>query len=160
MSGRRVIAIYIFLYMAFATWRVFYNLYMDEEGFSGTEIGIINAVFQSSLFIIVPFWGIIADKRGIRPTLRISLFVTGILIFFLGNVLSLWALIIYILVLALFHHPLGPLIDALAVQISQKSSRYNYGNLRLWGSLGWGVASILVTQPHGQPCKVVEGIGS
>jgi MFS transporter, PPP family, 3-phenylpropionic acid transporter len=143
MTGIRIKAIYLSLYMAFATWRVFYNVYLDRNGFSGTEIGIINALIQASLVIFVPVWGIIADKRGIRPTLRIAVLLSAILIFFLGDILSLRWLIFYMLLLTVFHHPLGPLVDALAVQFAKpEPKRYNYGNLRLWGSLGWAVASV------------------
>lgn len=130
------------MYMAFATWRVFYNVYLDENHFSGAQIGIINALIQVTLFIIVPIWGVIADKKGIRPTLRLTLFCSGFFLLFLGNILNFWTLTAYMLLLTLFHHPLGPLIDALAVQVSEKSEKHNYGNLRLWGSFGWAVASL------------------
>jgi PPP family 3-phenylpropionic acid transporter len=128
--------------MAFATWRVFYNVYLEEHSFSGIQIGIINALIQATIFIVVPVWGVIADRKGIRPTMRFALFFTGIIMLGLGNVLHFGWLIFYIIVLLLFHHPLGPLIDALSVQFSESSPGYNYGNLRLWGSFGWAVASI------------------
>jgi PPP family 3-phenylpropionic acid transporter len=144
MSGTRVKAIYLSLYMAFATWRVFYNVYLDDNGFTGTQIGIINALIQATVVLIVPLWGIIADKRGIRPTLRVAVIMAAILLFFLGDVLSFQWLLLYMFLLTLFHHPLGPLTDALAVQLSKSEpQKYNYGNLRLWGSLGWAIASIL-----------------
>ena len=77
MTGRKVISIYFILYMGFASWRVFYNVYLDDNGFSGTQIGVINALIQASLFVVVPIWGYIADKRGIRPTLRIAVFASA-----------------------------------------------------------------------------------
>ena len=143
MTGRKVISIYFILYMGFASWRVFYNVYLEENDFSGTQIGIINALIQASLFVVVPIWGYIADKRGIRPTLRIAVFASAVLLLGLGYVINFWWLIAYIFLLTLFHHPLGPLIDALAVQFSQSDKKYNYGNMRLWGSFGWAVASII-----------------
>lgn len=144
MTGIRVKAIYLCLFMAFATWRVFYNVYLDEHGFSGTEIGIINALIQATIVIFVPLWGVFADKRGVRFTLRITVLLSAVLFFFLGDILIFKWLVFYILILTVFHHPLGPLTDALAVQLSRtKPERYNYGNLRLWGSLGWAIASLL-----------------
>jgi MFS transporter, PPP family, 3-phenylpropionic acid transporter len=142
MSGNRLKALYIFLYMAFATWRVYYNVYLDEQHFTGVQIGIINALIQALIFIVVPVWGIIADKRGIRPTLRFGVLITGLLLLFLGNILNFWVLMVYIVVLTVFYHPLGPLTDALAVQFSQKDEKLNYGKFRMWGSLGWAIASI------------------
>ena len=94
MSGNRVKAIYVVIYMAFATWRVFYNVYLEEHGFTGAKIGVINALIQATVFVIVPIWGVIADKKGIRPTLRITLFISGLFLLFLGNVLNFWTLII------------------------------------------------------------------
>ncbi len=143
MTGARVKTLYFILYLGFATWRVFYNIYLEENNFSGTQIGVINALIQATIFVIVPIWGYIADKKGIRPTLRIAVFITAILLMGLGNILDFWWLIAYIFILTLFHHPLAPLIDALAVQFSQTNSRYYYGNLRLWGSFGWAVASVI-----------------
>lgn len=144
MSGGRVKAIYVLVYMAFASWRVYYNVYLEEHDFSGVEIGTLNALIQATLFVIVPVWGVIADRRGIRPSLRMAIFVSGILLLYIGNVLSFWVLLIYIFLLTLFHHPIGPLIDALAVQVTQQSDKHNYGGLRLWGSLGWAIASIIL----------------
>jgi len=143
MTGFRVKAIYILLYMGFAIWKVYYNVYLDENDFTGAQIGVINALIQAMVVFIVPLWGVVADKRGIRPILRLAVFVSAILIAILGHVLNFWWLLIYILFLTFFIHPLGPLTDALAVEYTKVNPKYNYGNLRLWGSFGWGLASIL-----------------
>jgi MFS transporter, PPP family, 3-phenylpropionic acid transporter len=143
MTGVKVKAIYIILYMAFASWRVFYNVYLEDHQFTGVEIGIINALIQATLFIVVPVWGIIADKRGIRPSLRIAVIGSALILFGLAYVLNFWLLLFIILLLTLFHHPIGPLTDALAIQFSESNKKYNYGNLRMWGSFGWAVTSII-----------------
>jgi PPP family 3-phenylpropionic acid transporter len=143
MTGIKVKSIYFVLYMAFASWRVFYNVYLEQHQFTGVQIGVINALIQASLFIVVPVWGIIADKRGIRPSLRIAVISSAVVLFILAYVLNFWVLIFVVILLMLFHHPLGPLADALAVQFSESDIRYNYGNMRMWGSLGWAVASII-----------------
>jgi PPP family 3-phenylpropionic acid transporter len=143
MTGGKVRAIYVILYMAFATWRVYYNVYLEENQFTGVQIGIINALIQSTLFIVVPIWGVIADKRGIRPSLRIAVTVSALILISLAYILNFWVLIFVILLLTLFHHSLGPLTDALAIKFAQTDGKYNYGNLRMWGSLGWAVSSIV-----------------
>ncbi|MBN1182027.1 MAG: MFS transporter [Bacteroidales bacterium] len=143
MTGTKVKAIYLLLYMAFATWRVFYNVYLEENGFTGTQIGIVNAIMMATIFLVVPIWGVLADRKGIRPTLLWACLATIVLMFFLGKILMLKFLVFYIFLLTLFHHPLGALTDALAVEYSSINPKYNYGGLRLWGSLGWAVASII-----------------
>jgi PPP family 3-phenylpropionic acid transporter len=143
MTGNKVRAIYLILYMGFAIWRVFYNVYLENIGFTGTEIGTLNAIMQSTVVFILPIWGYVADKHGIRPTLRWLVFFTALILFFLGYIASFWLLAIYMLILTVFYHPLGPLTDALAVQFSGSNPKYSYGGFRSWGSLGWAVASIV-----------------
>lgn len=143
MTGFRLKSIFMCIYMGMATWRVFYNVFLEENNFTGAEIGIINAILQSTIFLVIPLWGLIADKRGIRPTLSWICIATAVLMFFLGYIKVFWILLIYILILGIFHYSLGPLNDALAVEYSKTNSKYNYGILRSWGSLGWGVASVL-----------------
>ncbi len=143
MTGFRIKSVFMCIYMGLATWRVFYNVFLEENNFTGAEIGIINAILQSTIFIIVPLWSLVADKRGIRPTLSWLCVATAILMLLLGQIKVFWILLIYIPLLSIFHQPLGPLNDALAVEFSKTSSKYNYGKLRTWGSLGWAVASVL-----------------
>ena len=141
MTGNRIKSIYLLLYMGYATWRVFYNVFLEDNNFTGAQIGIINALFQSSLFIVVPLWGFVADKQGIRPILRWVFIATAILILFLGKIQIFILLVLYILLISIFYHPMGPLTDALAVEFSKSDVSYNYGKLRFWGSLGWALAS-------------------
>lgn len=135
--------IFLFMYMGFAVWRVFYNVYLEDIGLKGSQIGTLNAIMQATIFFVVILWGIIADKKGIRPTLRIAVIATAILVFFLGYFQSFWLLLFYIPLLTLFYHPLGPLADALAVQFSEMKNTHSYGGFRLWGSLGWALASVI-----------------
>lgn len=143
MTATKVRTIYLLMYMGFAFWRVYYNIYLEEIGLRGTQIGTLNAIMQSSIFFVVAYWGMIADKKGIRPTLRWLVVASAVCVFFLGNVKVFWILLFYIPFLTLFYHPLGPLTDALAVQYAETDEKHSYGSLRLWGSLGWALASVI-----------------
>ncbi len=143
MTVFKIRLIYLCMYMGFAVWRVFYNIYLDDIGLKGQEIGTLNAIMQAIIFFVVTLWGIVADKRGIRPTLRVAVAITAIFILFLGHIHSFWILVFYIPLLSLFYHPMGPLADALAVQFSETENKYSFGSFRLWGSLGWATASIV-----------------
>jgi hypothetical protein len=44
----------------------------------------------------VPLWGIIADKRGIRPTLILLVIGSAIMVFSLGHIHSFWVLMFFI----------------------------------------------------------------
>jgi MFS transporter, PPP family, 3-phenylpropionic acid transporter len=143
MTAGKVKMIYLLMYMGFAFWRVFYNVYLEEIGFSGAAIGTLNAIMQASVIVVLPIWGMVADKNGIRPTLRWLILTAAVLVFMLGFIKIFYVLIVYILILTIFHHPLGPLADALAVQYSHIDKKHSYGSFRSWGSLGWAIASII-----------------
>ena len=144
LNAFKIKSIYVLVYMAFAFWRVYYNIFLlDDVGLSGSQIGTINGIIQFSIFFIVTFWSMVADKRGIRPTLRIVVFFCAILMYFLGEVYSYWVLLIYIPILTIFYHPVGPLTDALATEFAKVTGTYSFGALRLWGSVGWALASII-----------------
>lgn len=142
MSAFKIRSIYLLMYMAFAVWRVFYNIYLEDIGLKGSEIGTLNAIMQSTIFIVVTLWGVYADKRGIRPTLKIAVVATAITIFLLAYVNNFWILLIYLPFLTFFYHPLGALNDALAIQFSISEKKHSFGSFRLWGSLGWAIAAI------------------
>lgn len=143
MTANKVRLIYLLMYMAFAVWRVYYNVYLEENGFTGAQIGTLNALMQSTIFIIVPFWGFIADKRGIRPTLKWLVLFSAIMVFSLGQITTFWILLFFIPLLTVFHHPLGPLTDALAIQYAESDDKHSFGSFRLWGSLGWALSSVI-----------------
>lgn len=144
MNVFKIRSIYLLVYMAFAFWRVFYNVYLQRDlELSGSQIGTLNAIIQFSVFFVVTFWGMVADKKGIRPTLLIVVVLCGIGMYFLGEIYSYWLLLIYIPVLTIFYHPIGPLTDALSTEYAKYSGKYSFGAFRLWGSLGWAIASIV-----------------
>ena len=144
MTAFKIRTIYLLMYMGFAFWRVYYNVYLEENvGLKGSEIGTLNAIMQATIFFVVTIWGVVADKRGIRPALRFAVLVTAISVFLLQYFNSFWILLFYIPLLTIFYHPLGPLNDALAVQYTEAEKKHSFGSFRLWGSLGWALASII-----------------
>lgn len=143
MTSSKIRIIYILLFMAFAMWRVFYNIYLEDIGLKGSEIGTINAVIQSSIFVVVILWGRMADKKGIRPTLKMAILGTALAMFILSYLQEFWVILLFIPIMTFFFHPLGPLNDAMAIQFSALEKKGSFGSFRLWGSLGWAVAAIL-----------------
>lgn len=130
--------------MGFAVWRIYYNVFLENHGLSGTQIGTINAILQASLVFVLIYWGIIADKNGIRPVLGQLILSSAIILLPLTKITNFYILLFYILILSFVHHPLAPLLDALSTSYTSNNGnkKINYGSLRAFGSLGWGIASI------------------
>ncbi|MEQ8705316.1 MAG: MFS transporter [Phaeodactylibacter sp.] len=53
-------------------------IYANELGASGTVIGLVAASFSFMQFLVAPFWGNLSDRKGRRPILLISIFITGL----------------------------------------------------------------------------------
>lgn len=138
-----VLSLMFFLqYMAHSTWLSFFNIFLEDKGFNGLQIGVITGLFQGTLFFIVPIWGILADKNGNKKVYQIALFFSSLLIFSVGYMSAFTIILVYMLFLSHFSHPTGSLLDSLAVSHVKNSQQSSFGELRVWGSIGWAVGTI------------------
>ena len=144
-EGNLIIAfIYFLVYAGSASFLAFYNLFLEENGFSGFRIGTIMALFQAVLVFSVIFWGYLADKNGLKKAILLSITTTIILIYLLKFVTGYFFLLLFIPVFAFFYHPNPTLIDTIAVHHSRNYPGKGFGQFRMWGSLGWGSATLLL----------------
>ena len=135
---------YFSYYMAFGSFMPYINLYYERLGMSGIQIGTLAAVPVLVASSTVLVWGSIADKfRWHRRILRASLLLGAGAILLLTTANTFQQLLLYIVIFALFNSPTVPLIDSSALEAAENSG-HSYGELRLWGSVGWSISVILV----------------
>jgi PPP family 3-phenylpropionic acid transporter len=137
-------ALFFLFYLGVSAWLPFYNIYLLDRGFSGSQVGIIAGVYQATLFFAVPVWGVLADRFGAKRVLLLLMLMAATLIFFLRLVSFYPLMILYMLLLASSQHPLGALLDSLAIGHLHQASSTTFGQLRVWGSLGWAVGTVLM----------------
>ena len=135
---------FLIFYLSVSAWLPFYNIYLKDLGFSGTQVGIIAGVFQAASFFVIPIWGIFSDRKGVRSALFLALTMSTLLIFGFRFVHPFYAILGYMLVLALFHHPIGSMFDSLSIHNTQQGSRLSFGAMRVWGSVGWAIGSTIM----------------
>ncbi len=135
---------YLFLSFAFAGWQSFFNLHLDEIGFSSIQIGALNAVFISTSALVVPFWGILADKYGNMRILLLLSSVCALMVFLIGETLSFYWMLVFVAVISVFHQPSGAVVDGMTMVFVKANPRYTFGHFRLWGSAGYAIASLVV----------------
>ena len=135
---------FLIFYLSLSIWLPFYNLYLKDLGFSGTQVGIIAGVYQAALFFVVPVWGIFSDRRGVRTALQIALTFSTLLLVGFRFIHPFFAIMGYMLILAFFHHPIGSMLDSLSLHHTRQGSRLSYGAMRVWGSVGWAIGSTLM----------------
>ncbi|MCF8381300.1 MAG: MFS transporter [Bacteroidales bacterium] len=135
---------YFLLTSAFASWQSFYNLHLDTIGFSSFQIGALNAIFISTSAIVVPFWGMIADKYGTNRILLLLTSVCAGMVFLIGETLVFHWMIVLVAVISVFHQPSGAVIDGMTMGFVRNNPKYTYGQFRLWGSAGYAICSLAV----------------
>ncbi len=135
---------YLFLSCAFAGWQSFFNLHLDEIGFSSMQIGALNAVFISTSALVVPFWGMLADKLGNYRILFLLSSVCAVLVFLIGETLTFYWMLVFVAVISIFHQPSGAVVDGMTMVFVKANPRFSYGHFRLWGSAGYAIASLVV----------------
>jgi PPP family 3-phenylpropionic acid transporter len=143
-EGLKLPVFYFIMYGAFASWQSFFNVHLDRIGFSSLQIGTLNAVFISTSAIVVPFWGMIADRYGNNRILILLTSVCAALVFLIGQTLVFYWMLLFIALISLFHSPTSAVMDGMTMGFIRNRKGYSYGQFRLWGSAGYAVASLVV----------------
>ena len=135
---------YFLVLGAFAGWQSYYNLHLDGIGYSSMQIGILNAVFIATSALVVPFWGMLADKYGGNRILLLLSMVCALMVFLIGETFKFHWMLMLIAVVSVFHQPSGAVVDGLTVGFVRRNPRYSYGQFRLWTSVGYASISLIV----------------
>jgi MFS transporter, PPP family, 3-phenylpropionic acid transporter len=142
MTSRHWASLNYFLYFAAAAALLPYlNLFYRSVGIPNGLIGILAGLTTLTSIIAGPLWAGLADAlhihRRILPTAILATLPVVAVIAFLRQFSSLAA---GILVFGLCVAPIIPLIDNAVIQ-NLGEARSDYGRLRLWGAVGWGLSA-------------------
>lgn len=141
MSTIRPKAVYFFYYAGLACLAPFMSLYYLERGMSGAQIGVLSGMIPLVTWLSAPFWGGIADARSRHRAVLLlaiaGLWAAVVALFFADTFPLLLSMVIGY---AFFIGPIVPLVDNAVMAILGKD-KSDYGRVRLWGSVGWGVAA-------------------
>lgn len=121
------------------------SVYLSEvEHLNGYQIGTIMSISPIIMIFFQPLWGMVSDKLNAPiKILTATTFIAGI--FALGYMTFsgyYWIFIIATCV-AIFQSAIIPISDSLSIKYSSKV-KVNYGNIRLFGSLGFGIAVFIM----------------
>ncbi|MFD6441710.1 MFS transporter, partial [Peribacillus sp. NPDC060186] len=132
---------YLFSFFAVGSLTPLLSVYLaNEAGLNGIEIGTIMSVGPIIMIVFQPIWGIVCDWSG-KPAkiLAMTSLLAGL--FGLGYLLfePYLLLVSVAVVLAIFQSAIIPVSDSITLQYTTRI-KSNYGKIRLFGSLGFGVA--------------------
>lgn len=134
---------YLFHWGAVGAYLPFLNVYFVEQGFTGRQVGVLAMLFPLATLLCAPALASLADRTGQRVrTLQLAL--TGVVCTFiaLGQAKTFWGVVAIILLLAIARSPVLALADSLIVRLANRHG-VPFGNLRLVGSLGFAIFSML-----------------
>lgn len=143
-SRKLASAIYFFFFAAIACVAPFFVLYLQSLGFSGTQIGSITSLGPLLGLIGTPIWTGLADARNRHRKILVGGMAVAVLINLLLPFLRTYTLIFasQALLAILTPHILS-LQDSATIHALGKQ-RDRYGQIRIWGTVGWGLTAPVV----------------
>ncbi|CEZ19261.1 Major facilitator superfamily MFS_1 [Candidatus Methylopumilus planktonicus] len=140
----RLSRFYFFYYFFVGSFVPYWGIYLQSENFSPSSIGILLSLFQISRIVAPNFWGWLADHSGHRVKwIKLTSFLG--LIGFIG---VFWAkgffwIFLVMSALSLFTSSTLPLAESLTLAHLATTDGH-YSRIRLWGSIGFIVASLFL----------------
>ncbi len=141
-DSTRFSLIYFTYFAALSGFGTFRNVYLEDIGMTGFEMGMLGAIITVFAVVAQPVWGVVTDWRGAqREILLVAAAVTAVAVLFypLGPRFEATFLVIAFgtMLYALFHAPITPITDSLVLSTSTF-----YGRVRAFGSLAFGLGSL------------------
>jgi PPP family 3-phenylpropionic acid transporter len=136
---------FYFFYFAFVgAFTPFWSLYLQSLEFSAFQIGVLMSLLQVSRIFAPNLWGWLADHTGRRAAV-VQLAALLSLTFYLGVFAGdsfIWMFAVMAL-MSLFWSASLPLVEAITLGHLGAGGE-GYGRIRLWGSVGFIIAVILL----------------
>ena len=143
-AGLRIRGGYFAYFGAIGAFMPFSALYYRELGFSGLQVGMLTALPPLGAAMLGPMWGAVSDTLGIhRWVIRVALGLAAIAAFAASQVSAFVPILLLIGLLAFASVPVAPLLDSYGVTAGERSGG-SYGRLRVWGSIGYMAAVLIV----------------
>ena len=122
----------------------FLPVYLKALGYTATEVAnimVIDAVI--GLVGVSILWGWISDRTQ-KPALMLKILAFGAAFSFIPILTGqYWMIFIGYILFGFFTNPISGIADSLAI-IKSKEMGVDYGKIRVWGSVGWLTATLLI----------------
>ena len=138
-------ALYFLFYSGQSVYNTYLNLYLSEIGLDYTQIGFI--VSFSTVFLLVAqmFWAMVSDRVANKARILSLLLVATAsicLLFYVGT--SFITMLVVVTLFSLFFNPIVPLLDNYSVELVELKGRFDYGQLRMGGTIGYCVTVLFI----------------
>lgn len=137
------VMMYVCYYCSLALFTVLLAVYLTEKGFSSVDIALVVSSGLITSLVFQPVVGHLSDRIPIKilNTLLLLASAIGSIFFQLAQQLPV-VLVMYSVVYALINS-VNPSIEKMATM-----SRFRYGDIRIWGTIGFAVGAQLAGVIH------------
>jgi MFS transporter, PPP family, 3-phenylpropionic acid transporter len=137
---------YLVLFLSVGVYVPYLALFLIHKEMSGEQLGILLAVIPLISIVLQPVWCILSDLFKVRRlALSIACFGLSLCSLGLGASSGFVGILIFIILSSIMNAPISALSTAIALDfLEANQKRDEYGLLRLWGSIGFSISSILM----------------
>lgn len=139
---------YLGFYSAQAIFGTYLNLYLNDVGFSKTQMGMFTSLSTLLVLIVQPLWGYVSDRSKTKNRILNLLLIAGattILGFYLN--INYWWIMVVNCLFCVFYNPVPPLLDNLSLETLESSkSIFDFGHIRLGGTVGYAIGVLTAGQ--------------
>lgn len=130
-------AFYLLFFASIGALIPFFNVYLQQAGLTGAQIGWLGSVPPLISLIATPFWGAVADRWQVHKQVLVllALVAGGVSPFFLV-VDGFWWFMVLVVILYFFRNPVMSLLDSTVMDLVNRTGQ-SYGRQRMWGTLGF-----------------------
>ncbi|ADD69163.1 major facilitator superfamily MFS_1 [Denitrovibrio acetiphilus DSM 12809] len=133
-----------FFFLHYATLGVifpFMGYFFKESGFSGTEIGLYMSIFPAAKFLVTNLWTLIFSKiRHKKIYIGTCILISSVSLIPLIYTTDRFIVAVIMVIFASTRTGVIPVMDSIAISMD---SVIAYGRLRLFGSVGFIITSII-----------------
>ncbi|GAE35749.1 MFS transporter [Halalkalibacter akibai] len=140
----RLMAYLFFIHSTMTIINGYIPVFFKEGGLTGSQVGVLMAIGPLATILGQPMWGYLSDKyKSIKKMILIALIGVTLTIITFIFVHSFVGYLMIIFLLFFFISPTTALGDSLS-QKTAMQQKISFGRIRLWGSLGFAITSLIV----------------
>ena len=133
---------YFFRFVGDAFFYPFFALYLKYLNVPNKDLGIILMILPLAALFVNPLWSMLSrNVNDNRLFLRILPVIEAISVIILVSLNQLSWIPLVVIMIAIVGQPIYVLLDSFT-SIYTKKTNTSYGNIRLWGSLAYGLATL------------------
>lgn len=135
---------YLLFYSGQSIYNTYLNLYLDANGLTYSQIGVIVSVSTIFLLLAQMGWGILSDRSKYKNrvvSLLLALTIISALSFYINS--SFLFLALAVTMFSVFFNPIVPLLDNYTMEYIE-GRRWDYGHLRMGGTIGYCITVLTV----------------